>query len=140
MTNTAATDLTPFTLDVLDFLTEEGFRPSTDDDGDVVFKFEGGTYVVLTAQGDPTYLSVVYPYFWDIEDDDERRRVHEAVAHAHRTVRLGRLTVLDDDVNASVSAYLPDGQAYRSVFLRSLGALKAAVNAFRDHMHASSSN
>lgn len=125
---------------VFDFLAEEGFRPKLDEDGDVYFKYEGSTYVVLTGSNEPTVLVVVLPYFWSLDDAAERTRALEAAMFAHRHVRIGRVTVMEDNVSASVNAYLPDEDSFRAVLLSSLDGLKYLATKFREHMHAQLEN
>jgi len=131
---------TPYATDLLDFLTEEGFRPKFDEDGDVYFKYEGSTYVVIANHGDATVLSLLLPYFWPLEDTAERARALEAAMHAQANIRIGRVTVLDDNVSASVNAYLPDEASFRAVLLRSVDGLHFLAEAFRDQMHAQMEN
>jgi len=129
-----------YAYQVIEFLTEEGFRPKLDADGDVLFKYEGCTYIVITVHNDPTSFCLLLPYFWPIEDPAERIRALEAAMHAQRTVRIGRVTVLDDDVTASVDAYLPDEGSFRTVLLRSLEGLRCLGNMFREQMRAQLEN
>ncbi|WP_194165356.1 hypothetical protein [Deinococcus terrestris] len=131
---------TPYASAVLDFLAEEGFRPNLDEDGDVYFRFEGMTYVVITRTDEPTVLTLLLPPFWPLEDAAERTRALEAAMVAHRHVRIGRVTVLDDNVVASVNAYLPDENSFRAVLLSSLDGLKYLALKFREHMHAQLEN
>lgn len=128
--------LTPYTHAMLDFLSDEGFRPGVDEDGDVYFKFEGSTYVVITSSDEATVLTLVLPSFWPLDDAAERARALEAAMDAHRHVRIGRVTVLEANVTASVNAYLPDADSFRSVLLTSLEGLKYLSVKFREHMHA----
>jgi hypothetical protein len=134
--------LTPtrYASEVLDFLAQEGFRPGLDDEGDVYFKFEGGTYVLVTSEEDASYFALYYLRFWSLDDPAERARAHEAAAQAHQRIRIGRITLLDDDVNASVQAYLPDGESWRSVLMRNLSGLQVLVKTFREQMHAQLEN
>lgn len=131
---------TAYATDVLDFLAEEGFRPKLDEDGDVYFKYEGATYVVIAGHGDATILTVLLPYFWPLEDAAERTRALEAAMNAQKSVRIGRVTVLDENVSASINAYLPDEQSFRAVLLRSIDGLHYLAKAFRDHMRAQMEN
>ena len=131
---------TPYATDVLEFLADEGFRPKLDDDGDVYFKYEGSTYMVIANHGDATVLSVLLPYFWPLEDPAERARALEAAMHAQATIRIGRVMVLDENVSASVNAYLPDETSFRAVLLRSIDGLHYLGKAFRDHMRAQMEN
>ena len=131
---------TAYATDVLDFLAEEGFRPKLDEDGDVYFKYEGATYVVIAGHGDATILTVLLPYFWPLEDAAERTRAMEAAMNAQKSVRIGRVTVLDENVSASINAYLPDEQSFRAVLLRSIDGLHYLARVFRDHMRAQMEN
>ena len=60
--------------------------------------------------------------------------------HAQKSVWIGRVTVLDDNVSASINAYLPDEQSFRAVLLRSIDGLHYLAKAFRDHMRAQMEN
>lgn len=131
---------TRYAAQVLDFLAEEGFRPQLDEEGDVFFKFEGGTYFLVTSGEDASYFALYYLRFWSLDDAAERLRAHEAAAHTHLRVRIGRIIVLDDDVNACVQAYLPDEEGWRGVLLRNLSGLQALVKTFREQMHAQLEN
>ena len=131
---------TAYATHVLDFLAEEGFRPKLDDDGDVYFKYEGSTYFVISGHGDATIFTLLLPYFWSLEDPADRARALEAAMHAQATIRIGRVTVLEDNVSASVNAYLPDETSFRAVLLRSLDGLHYLAKAFRDHMRAQMEN
>lgn len=144
MTDTAPIILpaqpSPHAAAVLEFLTEEGFRPHLDDQGDVFFKFEGGTYYLMTSEPDPTYFALYSFRIWSLDDLAERTRAHEAAAQAHQRIRIGQITVLDDDVNASVQAYLPDEHAWQRVLLRNVSGLQALIRTFREQMHAQLEN
>lgn len=126
---------TPHATRVLDFLTREGFRPEFDEDGDVRFKYEGWTFWVMISD-DPTHLRVAHPNFWPLDDDAERRRALAVAAEVQWRFRVGRLTVLDRTVWATVEAYLPDEHAFEKVLLRNLSALQALVSEFVDAMRA----
>lgn len=131
---------TRYAAEVLEFLAEEGFRPSLDDEGDVVFKYEGSWYFLVTSRDDATYFALYHLRFWPLDDAAERLRAHEAAALAHMNIRIGRVTVLDDNVSASIDAYLPDDQAWRGLLMRNLSGLQALVRAFRESMHAQLEN
>lgn len=132
--------ITPYGQAVLEFLAEEGFRPHLDEDGDVTFRFEGYTFIVVTGTDEPTVLTLILPYFWPLDDAAERQRALEAAMSAHQQVRIGRVTVLETNVTASVNAYLPDADSFRQVLLKSLEGLKYLSMKFREHMHAQLEN
>lgn len=131
---------TSYAAAAIDFLAEEGFRPKLDEDGDVYFRFEGHTYVLMTGSDEPAVLILVLPSFWPLDDAAERGRALEAAMYAQRHVRIGRVTVFEDTVSASVNAYLPDADSFRAVLLSSLEGLKYLSLKFREHMHAQLEN
>ena len=59
---------------------------------------------------------------------------------AQHNVRIGRVTVFDDNVSASVNAYLPDADSFRAVLLRSVDGLRFLSGQFREQMHAQLEN
>jgi hypothetical protein len=142
MTDLVPTPVIPtaYAQAALDFLAEEGFRPRLDEDGDVYFKYEGMHYVLITASDEPTVLALMLPYFWSLDDAAERSRALEAAMYAQRHVRIGRVTVLEDNVSASVNAYLPEPDSFRAVLLSSLQGLHYLRHKFREHMQAQLEN
>ncbi|UQN08797.1 hypothetical protein [Deinococcus sp. QL22] len=131
---------TPYAQAIFEFLSEEGFRPKMDDDGDVHFRCEGNAYYVAAQSGEAQYFQLVFLPFWPIEDAAERVRVHEAAAHVHNHLKVGRILVLEDNVMADVAAYFPEDQTWQGVFYRHLGGLQAVVRSFREHMRAQLEN
>ena len=126
----------------LDFLGAEGYRPTRDDDGDVLFKFEGGTYLIYAVEDDPTYFRVVYPNFWPIESDDERARALDAASLASRQCKGAKVYVRDDGANVSVAyeAFYDDVARVQASFTRILSAMRHAARTFADAMHAGASD
>ncbi|PYE52035.1 T3SS (YopN, CesT) and YbjN peptide-binding chaperone 1 [Deinococcus yavapaiensis] len=120
------------------FLRDEGFRPTVDEDGDVYFKFEGRVYYVVVNEEDPSFFRVLAPFFWSLDDADERRRALTVTNEVQCRFKVGRFFVSDDGVSAVVDAYLPDETSFRAVLLRSLSALPEMTREFRDRMHAHS--
>ena len=54
-----------------DFLVEEGYKPSIDEDDDVIFKAQGYSFYVDNNVNDETYLRVVLPAIEELEDEDD---------------------------------------------------------------------
>ena len=63
---------------LLEFLSEEGYRPHVDDDGDITFRCEGMSYLCLHDDGDELFFRIVLPAIYDV-DDNNRARVLEGV-------------------------------------------------------------
>lgn len=118
------------------FLTEEGFRPNIDSDGDVIFKAEGGTYYIDIDAKDDIYFRIVFPNFWKVENNEELMRVIIAANHATMLTKVAKVYVNSDGKNtsASIEIFLSRAEDFKAVFTRSMSALKASVQNFLDKM------
>ena len=117
-----------------DFLTRQGFRPEIDKDGDVKFYFEGGLYYILISEKDPEFFRLVYPNFWEIENDQEKMKATIAASFATADTKVAKVFVLRDNVWASVESFFESPDHFMGVFKRSMSALRTAVSTFRDNM------
>lgn len=121
----------------LDFLTEEGYRPTTDDDGDIVFKREGKTYVLFVDDDDPTFFRLVLPNFWPIESEEERTLAYQAATVATGQTKVAKVYGVQDNLWASVELFLERPEQFTAHFTRSLNAIAVAVDGFVSIMRAS---
>ncbi len=112
------------------FLTNEGYRPTLDSDGDVVFKREGRTYLILIDDADPTFFRLVFPNFWEIESDPERLQVLLAAQSATADTKVAKVFIVGDNVWASVEQFVSEPASATAVFDRALGAIDSAVSRF----------
>lgn len=53
-----------------DYLSSEGYKPSIDEDDDVLFKAEGYSFYVDNDKSDDTYLQIVLPYIMELDEDN----------------------------------------------------------------------
>lgn len=53
-----------------DYLQKEGYRPTIDEDNDVLFKAQGYTFYVDNYQNDDTYLRIVCPKIKQVDPDE----------------------------------------------------------------------
>jgi hypothetical protein len=117
---------------ILEYLREEGYLPKLDEDGDIVFKCEGRTYYVILDGNDEQFFRLVFPNFWSISDEEERARVMSAAQAATAKTKVAKIFPVKDDTWASVELFLPSAEAFNAVFSRSMSALRAAVQTFRE--------
>jgi len=119
-----------------DFLAAEGYRPYIDEDGDVVFKSEGLTFVIITEEGDEEFVSLVLPNFWSIDSKEELARALMAANEMNRTAKVVKIFVRGDGKNtiAAVEMFVKSPEDFNQVFERSLRALKGAVTRFAELM------
>lgn len=117
-----------------EFLKSEGYSPTIDSDGDVVFKYEGRTYLLYGNESDPQFFRIAFPNFWAIESAEERRRVERACLEVTANMKVVKVYPVDDDTWASVELLVDPPEAFRAVFRRSLVLLQEAAHEFRERV------
>lgn len=125
---------------IVDHLKNEGFVPRIDEDGDVVFKAEGRTYFVnFERDGDDGlwFFRLVFPNFWSVDDEDERKRMEHAALVATRRIKSAKIFLTDDDTCGSIEVFTSSPQEFVKIVLRSLSALQGAVRLFQAEMDRS---
>ncbi len=118
----------------MDFLTVEGYRPSVDDDGDVLFKHEGGHYYISVADEDELFFQLVYPRFWSIEDEDERQRVLSSANEINLRFKVVKIYTRDGDTTATLECFMSSLDDFKAYFERCMRAVQRAVSEFRELM------
>lgn len=119
-----------------DFLHREGFRPEVRTrDHLVFFKYEGKSYAIELDEQDEEFFRIVFPNFWPIEGEEERRRVLLAADHANAKLKVAKVFTVEDNVFATIEMFLADPAHFKPVFARALGALKNAAEIFAKKMY-----
>jgi hypothetical protein len=120
--------------DIAEYLRSEGYRPTVDEDFDVIFKSEGRTYIIQADSRDPCFFRLIYPNFWSIESDDERERALAAASEANKAVKVAKIFLVRDDTWASIELFCEDRESYKVLLAKSIGALQAAVHHYMKRM------
>lgn len=121
---------------VSEFLGREGYSPDIDADGDVRFRFQGGTYYVM-LDADRQFFRLVFPNFWKIESPAERERARTALDVTNARVKVTKVYFYRDNVWAAVELFFPDADRdFQPVLQRSLTALQNGVRQFAQEMQA----
>ena len=120
-----------------EFLRGEGYIPQIDEDGDVRFKIEGRIDYAFFDEKDEHFFRLVFPSFWAIESEDERRKVQKAALEATAEIKVAKVFPVRDNVWATIELFCSTPDEAKKVFQRSMSALKAAVQEFADKMRAS---
>jgi len=118
-----------------DFLRAEGYVPQIDQDGDIVFKVEGGMYLILLDEKDDQFFRLIYPNFWSIESPNERIKVEKAALVATGNTKVAKVFPVGNNVWGAIEMFAASPEAIKPVFARALSALRTAVNSFKEEMH-----
>lgn len=114
----------------LSFLKREGYIPKLDEDGDISFKSESKNYYIFIDEKDPQFFRLVFPGFWEIENEKERARVLMAASHATWQTKCAKVFMVKDNVWASIEIFVAEPKDFEPVFSRSMAALRTSVSNF----------
>lgn len=117
-----------------EFLKDEGYVPRYDNDGDIVFKVEGLSYILFASEEDPEYFRLVLPFFWKIESPEERQRVLAAACRVNAEIKVVKVYPVEDNVWASVELLFDPADGFKPVFNRALRVLRHGVEHFTELM------
>ncbi len=120
--------------DIMSALKAEGYCPELDEEGDVWFRFEGGTYYIQLTKSDETYLRLVFPSFWKIDDEPERRRALYAANQANAQIKIAKVYLLHNVCSVDADHLINDVNDLEERLPRSLRAIQEGVRVFRDAM------
>ncbi len=115
---------------VSDFLSEQGFRPHFDEEGDIVFKVEGMTWLVLFSPDDAEFYRLCVPNFWSVDDEDEAMAVEVASDYVNARVKSAKVFRVQSDTWAALEGFYAEPEHFIAVLPRALGAVKACVVEF----------
>jgi hypothetical protein len=118
------------------YLTENGYNPRVDSDGDILFTYEGRSYYIFVNENDAEFFRLVLPNIWSIESESERRKVLAAVDEASRKTKVAKAYTMNDNVWISVEAYIPEPENFQHTFRRSLRAMDSARQTFTEYMRS----
>jgi hypothetical protein len=114
------------------YLKQEGYVPSVDEDGDVQFKIEGGTYYIIINEDDQQYFRILFPNMWSIDDNDEFMKVVLVAMNVTGSSKLARVYVTANGKNTNIEAstLLKEPKEFKVHFARMLRAIAYAKNEF----------
>ncbi|MBM4311584.1 MAG: hypothetical protein FJ119_11665 [Deltaproteobacteria bacterium] len=116
------------------YLTEEGYKPEVDDDGDVRFKREGRLYFIAVSDKDPEFFRVVLANIWPIESEKERVQVLVAADESNAKSKVSKVFTVRDNVWVNIELFLARPEDFKGVFKRAMSALDTGVENFAKKM------
>jgi len=120
----------------LDFLANDGFRPSINSDGEIMFHFEGKICYLQTAADDAEYMRIIIVNFRQAADADDLARVTAAAQESTAGTKVVKIFTLDGDTWCVAEFLLPEPARFTDVFPRTLSAMRAALRTFEKSLAA----
>lgn len=122
-----------FTNQVLNYLKEEGYMPSIDSDGDVMFKSEGDTYYVIASDyNDGWYVKIMS--IMGAEDVNARAVLEacNATVSDYKFVRC-YYRAQNSDIISECVAYFTNIQQFKALFDDFMSILRSADKSLKDN-------
>jgi hypothetical protein len=121
---------------VLDFLANDGFRPSINSDGEIMFHFEGKICYLQTNADDAEYMRIIIVNFRPVAGAGDLARVTAAAQDATAGMKVVKIFTLDGDTWCVAEFLLPEPARFTDVFPRTLSAMRAALRTFEKSLAA----
>lgn len=124
---------------LMTFLQEEGYFPTPEGNGGILFKKEGRTYFTIPDAGDRNFFNL-YSYFDFAGDIPTRALGLEAANDINKAVKAIKVTLMEDDnpsrISFGLEVPLPLPESFRGVFDRALNTIGYAVEQFAQRVRA----
>jgi hypothetical protein len=115
-------------------LQDEGYRPRIDDNGDVVFKCEGRTLVLVAYEDDAPFFRLRLANVWEIESPEEEQRALRAMDTVNARLKVVKLNLMHDHVWVLVELFFDPFETFKNVLQRCIRLIFLAASDFRDEM------
>ena len=122
--------------DIHEYLTNEGYRPTMDNEYTLTFRSEGKHYVIDRYRNDEHFIRLLAPNIWEIDSGEALAEALFRANQASAETKGAKVFVIEnqDNVWASLEMFVADASAFNAVFFRCIRALNAAVNRFQESM------
>jgi len=119
----------------MEFLRQEGYQPTIDEDGDIAFRREGRTYYIIISKNDPTLIYFTLFGLRTVSSESDRVRFANAVGVANRRVKVAKMYLTSGNpqrVNLSIEAFIENPNDFGVLFNRYLGTMDLSEQRFRE--------
>jgi hypothetical protein len=115
----------------LTFLTEAGYRhPDIDANGDVLFTWEGRTYLIKIDEKDPLSFSLTHAAYWPLASDEELFQARKAAVAVTSGYKVVKIILKDTRAWAAIEQFCFPQLLSKDVFDSWLNLLHAAEKQF----------
>jgi len=119
---------------LVDWLSAHGMTPRMDEDGDLAFQHEGLALFLMWQPEDAEFFVLLLPGVFHLGHEYERSAVLSAINAANGRIKVAKLALVDQRVNAMIELFAAEPEHLVAVMPRALRALKAAVAEFAEDL------
>lgn len=119
-----------------EYLSNEGYKPEVDGDGDVRFKKEGAKFVILIDERDPEFFALALPNIWDFDSDAKKALSIDACNRVNAEVKSAKLFTVKNNVWVSSELMFGEPAQFKAVFERITAAALHARQVFYGYVVA----
>lgn len=119
-----------------ELLAREGFRPKTDEDGDIQFRNQGFTTYIRVSDDDLPFLQMFIPSVYTLENPIEEPVALTVMAELNRQFKLVKICRLDHSVAVLVEMLLAQPEDLAASLLRITDVLVVVAHEFHRLMAA----
>ena len=114
---------------IFNYLKDEGFVPSYDEDRDIRFKYQMRNFIVSNYENDKQFLQIMMPYIFDVTAEN-RRAALEACNKINADKKIVKAVVMNDAVFLSTESLLDSTPEPKAFVMRMLDMLLGSQQAF----------
>ncbi|WP_300748200.1 YbjN domain-containing protein [uncultured Alistipes sp.] len=114
---------------IFNYLKDEGFVPSYDEDRDIRFKYQMRNFIVSNYENDKQFLQIMMPYIFDVTAEN-RRAALEACNKINADKKIVKAVVMNDAVFLSTEILLDSTPEPKAFVMRMLDMLLGSQQAF----------
>ncbi|MDR2541986.1 MAG: hypothetical protein LBC80_00825 [Treponema sp.] len=124
----------------MEYLTQEGYRPEIDEDGDIRFRVLGNNYFIIVDEKDQQFFQIYTGFWLDSLTLISKEEAHDLVNFANRRSKVAKISLSSpEDTNriiVSITAELlvNEPQDFALILPRSLSLIANAKNIFQTQL------
>ncbi len=119
---------------VLDFLKTQGFCPEVDEHGGIIFKYQMATFLFINNDEDEEFFQLAMPHIYQVTDDN-RDIVLEAANKTNTSMKVAKISVMDDSVWAFFEILLDQSPDVKDIIPRALNILMGARQTLYENLN-----
>jgi hypothetical protein len=119
---------------VLEFLKTQGFCPEVDEHGGIIFKYQMATFLFINNDEDEEFFQLAMPHIYQVTDDN-RDIVLEAANKTNTSMKVAKISVLDDSVWAFFEILLDQSPDVKHIIPRALNILMGARQTLYENLN-----